>query len=104
MKNSSDEIIVKFDQVTKQYSDLVVLDKLNLDIKKNEFIAITGPTGSGKSTLIDLIIGLIKPTSGKILIDNNNLNSSLDSWQRQIGYVPQTLHFLDDTLKKAYEN
>ena len=70
-----------------------------MEIKKNEFIAITGPTGSGKSTLIDLIIGLIKPTSGKILIDNNNLNSNLDSWQRQIGYVPQTLHFLDDTLK-----
>ena len=64
-----------------------------MEIKKNEFIAITGPTGSGKSTLIDLIIGLIKPTSGKILIDNNNLNSNLDSWQRQIGYVPQTLHF-----------
>ena len=92
------EILLK--DVSLNYEDRdTILENINLDIKKNEFIAITGPTGSGKSTLIDLIIGLIKPTSGKILIDNNNLNSSLDSWQRQIGYVPQTLHFLDDTLK-----
>ena len=92
------EILLK--DVSLNYEDRdTILENINLDIKKNEFIAITGPTGSGKSTLIDLIIGLIKPTSGKILIDNNNLNSNLDSWQRQIGYVPQTLHFLDDTLK-----
>ena len=45
MKNKSDEIIVNFDQVTKQYGDLVVLDKLNLDIKKNEMVSIIGPSG-----------------------------------------------------------
>ena len=51
MKNTSDEIIVKFDQVTKQYGDLVVLDKLNLDIKKNEMVSIIGPSGSGLSLI-----------------------------------------------------
>ena len=45
MKNNTDEIIVKFDQVTKQYGDLVVLDKLNLDIKKNKMVSIIGPLG-----------------------------------------------------------
>ena len=44
---NSDEIIVKFEDVTKQYGDLVVLDKLNLDIKKNEMVSIIGPSGSG---------------------------------------------------------
>ena len=47
-KNNSNEIIVKFDEVTKQYGDLVVLDKLNLEIKKNEMVSIIGPSGSGK--------------------------------------------------------
>ena len=44
-KNNSDQIIVKFDEVTKQYGDLVVLDKLNLEIKKNEMVSIIGPSG-----------------------------------------------------------
>ena len=51
-KNNSDQIIVKFDEVTKKYGDLVVLDKLNLEIKKNEMLSIIGPSGSGKTTEI----------------------------------------------------
>ena len=76
-----------------------ILNEINFKINKNEFIAITGPTGSGKSSLIDIIIGLVEPTSGQILIDHKNLNLNVNSWQRQIGYVPQSLHFLDDTLR-----
>ena len=53
-KNNSDQIIVKFDEVTKQYGDLVVLDKLNLEIKKNEMVSIIGPSGSGKTTVLRL--------------------------------------------------
>ena len=49
---NSDEIIVKFEDVTKQYGDLVVLDKLNLEIKKNEMVSIIGPSGSGKTTVL----------------------------------------------------
>ena len=60
MKNTSDEIIVKFDQVTKQYGDLVVLDKLNLDIKKNEMVSIIGPSGSGKTTVLRVLMTLEK--------------------------------------------
>ena len=65
MQNSllSDEIIVKFDNVTKQYGDLVVLDKLNLDIKKNEMVSIIGPSGSGKTTVLRVLMttGLTLP-------------------------------------------
>ena len=59
-KNNSDEIIVKFDQVTKAYGDLVVLDKLNLDIKKNEMVSIIGPSGSGKTTVLRVLMTLEK--------------------------------------------
>ena len=55
---NSDEIIVKFEEVTKQYGDLVVLDKLNLDIKKNEMLSIIGPSCSGKTTHLRVKITL----------------------------------------------
>ena len=48
-KNSSDTLVVKFSEVTKQYGDLVVLDKLNLEVKKNEMVSIIGPSGSGEN-------------------------------------------------------
>ena len=57
-KSNSDEIIVKFDEVTKQYGDLVVLDKLNLEIKKNEMLSIIGPSGSGKTTVLRVLMTL----------------------------------------------
>ena len=50
--NNNNDIIVKFTDVTKQYGDLVVLDKLNLEIKKNEMVSIIGPPGSGKTTVL----------------------------------------------------
>ena len=51
MDKKSQEIIVKFEEVTKRYGDLIVLDKLNLNIKKNEMVSIIGPSGSGKTTV-----------------------------------------------------
>ena len=75
------------------------LINISLNIKKNEKIALVGPSGCGKSTLINILCGLIKPTAGEITIDKklNNLDSI--SWKSNIGYVPQSSYFLDDTLK-----
>ena len=73
MKNNTDEIIVKFDQVTKQYGDLVVLDKLNLDIKKNEMVSIIGPSGSGKTTVLRVLMTLEKINGGVIHLDGEPL-------------------------------
>ncbi len=73
MKNASEEIIVKFDQVTKQYGDLVVLDKLNLDIKKNEMVSIIGPSGSGKTTVLRVLMTLEKINGGVINLDGEPL-------------------------------
>ena len=74
MKNkNSDEIIVKFEEVTKQYGDLVVLDKLNLDIKKNEMVSIIGPSGSGKTTVLRVLMTLEKINGGIIHLDGEPL-------------------------------
>ena len=72
-KKNSDEIIVKFDEVTKQYGDLVVLDKLNLEIKKNEMVSIIGPSGSGKTTVLRVLMTLEKINGGVIYLDGETL-------------------------------
>ena len=77
-----------------------ILDDFNIEIEKNKFIGIIGKTGSGKSTFIDLISGLIFPKSGEVVIDNNIvLNSNnIEEWKKKIGYLPQEITLLDDTI------
>jgi len=77
-----------------------ILNKINLKIKKGEKIGIIGPSGAGKTTLINIIVGLIKQTSGDIFIDNKLLeNKNLNLWKSKIGYVPQDVYLMDDSIK-----
>ena len=73
MEKNSSETIVNFSDVTKQYGDLVVLDKLNLDIKKNEMVSIIGPSGSGKTTVLRVLMTLEKINGGVIYLDGEPL-------------------------------
>ena len=59
-------------------------------IRRGESIGIVGPTGAGKTTLVDLMLGVLEPTEGTIRVDGRDIRSSLRAWQRQIGYVPQS--------------
>ncbi len=78
-----------------------ILNKLNLNIKKNQIIGIAGSSGSGKTTLIDLILGIIKPYSGTLKIDGKNLKKNqFLQWSKLFGYVPQGVYLLDDTVEK----
>lgn len=77
-----------------------IFNKINLKIKKGEKIGIVGLSGAGKTTLINIIVGLIKQTSGDIFIDNKLLeNKNLNSWKTKIGYVPQDVYLIDDSIK-----
>ncbi len=78
--------------------------EFNIDVKefiinKNEYIGIYGNSGSGKSTFIDLISGLTKPQSGHIYSDEFDINENLLLWRKKIGYVPQNIYLLDDTIE-----
>ena len=76
------------------------LSKISMTIKKGDFIGIIGETGSGKSTLINLLIGLLNPIEGKIEVDELNIHSNLSKWYKKIGYIPQSVYLLDDTVRK----
>lgn len=75
-----------------------ILKNINLIINKNTITGIKGNTGSGKSTLIKLIMNLFQPSSGNIEIDNINLETIGNKWQQNIAYVPQNYYLLDDTI------
>lgn len=76
-----------------------VLHDLTLTIKKNTIVGFVGATGSGKTTLIDILLGLLKPSEGCLCVDEQVINSSnLASWQNNIGYVPQHVYLCDDTI------
>jgi ABC-type multidrug transport system fused ATPase/permease subunit len=77
-----------------------VLADVSLTIAPGESIAIVGATGAGKTTLVDLLLGLLTPSAGDITVDGVPIQQRLGAWQRSIGYVPQTPYFLDDTLRR----
>lgn len=75
------------------------LKSISLKIKKGESVGIVGETGSGKSTLIDIILGLLQPYEGSILVDEKYAVNSCQ-WHQKIGYVPQSIYLTDDTIEK----
>ena len=92
--------IIEFKKVNFKFNKSnTILKSVDLKIIKGESIGIIGESGSGKSTLIDLLVGLHEPTSGEILVDGINGFQMTQSWRNTIGYVSQSIHLMDDTIK-----
>jgi ATP-binding cassette subfamily C protein len=72
---------------------------ITLTIRRGESLGVVGPTGAGKSTLVDLLIGLLPATGGRVLVDGVDIGAGAAPWRR-IGYVPQTITLLDDTMRR----
>jgi len=92
---------IELKDVSFSYDDKRILDELSISIPAGSFTAIIGPSGAGKTTILDLIIGLLQPASGKVLVDEVPLQDlDVQRWRHSIGYVPQETVLLHDSLFK----
>ena len=78
----------------------LALNDVTFTIRRGQSVGIVGPTGAGKSTLVDVLLGLLPPTTGHVLVDGEPLEGRERAWQRQIGYVSQDVYLLDDSLRR----
>lgn len=81
-------------------SESYVLENVDLKIPVGHSIGLVGHSGSGKSTAVDIILGLLKPQTGKVLIDGINIEKAYNTWLSKVGYIPQMIYMLDDTIRK----
>ena len=105
--NKSDDKIISFNEsielsdVSFAYAgtDKYILDKVSLSIARGESVGVVGPSGAGKTTLVDVIMGLLKISAGDIKVDGVSVFEGLSSWQGLIGYVPQNIYLSDDSIR-----
>ena len=94
---------IEFSSVSFRYEENMeyVLKDLTVNLPKNAIVGIKGTTGSGKSTFVDLVMGLLEPSEGLVIVNGHTLNNqNLNQWQKQIAHVPQNIFLTDDTITK----
>ena len=92
---------ITMDHISFHYpeSQQWILKDASLSIKKNSSIALIGASGAGKTTAVDIILGLLEPQKGNIEVDGENIRKQMASWHNCIGYIPQTIYLMDDTIR-----
>lgn len=80
--------------------DKQVLDKIGFTIPKGSFAGVVGPSGAGKTTFVDVLLGLLPPTSGNINVDGKNIYDDIHAWQANLAYVPQSIYLIDGTIRE----
>jgi ABC-type multidrug transport system fused ATPase/permease subunit len=95
----NDKIIINNLDYINSLSKKYILKKINLEIKKNSKIGIYGESGVGKSTLINIILSLLKPSSGSITVDGKDIFTNILAWRKIVSYVSQTPYIFRDTLE-----
>ena len=93
--------ILKIKNVSYHYPDGEenVIEKASFEIRRGSSVAFVGQSGAGKTTMVDIILGLLTPQMGKITADGMDIEKNITVWQREIGYIPQTIYLSDDTIR-----
>ena len=76
-----------------------VIKNVTFTIPKNSSIAFIGPSGEGKTTLADMVLGLLTADNGKVLVDGSDIQENISGWHKMLGYIPQTIYLMDDSIK-----
>ena len=93
---------IEIKDITFAYPDAetYIFTGANMIVPKGKSVGIMGPSGAGKSTVVDIILGLLHVQKGEILCDGSNIFSNYDSWLAQIGYIPQSIYLVDETIRE----
>ena len=93
---------IEIKDITFAYPDAEtnIFTGANMIVPKGKSVGIMGPSGAGKSTVVDIILGLLHVQKGEILCDGSNIFSNYDSWLAQIGYIPQSIYLVDETIRE----
>ena len=93
---------LEFKDVNFKYNskDALLLNNINFEINKGDYVGIIGSSGSGKTTILNLVIGLLNPNSGQIKVNNENVENKIKEWQLNLAYLPQDVFLLDGSLKE----
>ena len=96
------ESAIVFNDVSYSYpdTDTPAVRDISLIIERRQSVGFVGATGSGKTTIINLLLGLLNPQEGEIAVDGVDIHSDLRNWQDNIGYIPQSIFLLDDTIRR----
>jgi ABC-type multidrug transport system fused ATPase/permease subunit len=105
-KASSAQVIGNFNSLrlenvnyTYPNTEKLAVRNISLELKSGESIAFVGPTGCGKSTLVNLILGLLEPHSGHIKVNELDIYQNIEGWRAHLGYIPQSIYLIDDTVR-----
>ena len=92
---------IRFEHLSYQYpgQDGEALHDVSLEIPKGAAVGFIGPSGAGKTTIVDVLLGLLDPTEGRVLVDGDDIQGRMARWQRKIGYIPQSIYLTDDTIR-----
>ena len=93
---------IRFEDVSYHYpqSENQAVQSISLSIPKGDAVGFVGISGAGKTTLVDLLLGLLKPQQGMITVDGRDIQSDIFAWQKNVGYIPQYIFLSDDTIKR----
>lgn len=92
---------IELNDITFAYpnTDKKIFDKADMKIPVGKSVGVVGPSGSGKTTIVDVLLGLLKPQTGTITSDGTNIMDNYEAWLAHVGYIPQTIYMLDDSIR-----
>lgn len=99
VKVINNEIVLS--QITYKYpnTEVYILNNAEMRILKGQSVGLVGVSGAGKTTLVDIMLGLLSLEKGQVLVDGNDIKTDMSGWLRQIGYIPQSIFMLDDSIR-----